>query len=510
MSENNKQPAEQTTKKTTKKKINKKPSATSSIIVAVCISLAVLIAIFGGIIIYFIFNKGENPNAENLSEFHEISTNEKGETFAKVTDDEGNEIYVKIEAKEQVNVLIIGKDRWAFNTDVMIIASYNMEDQSVTMMQIPRDTYINNTKANALLASFYNTALRTEKNTDEALKTACNNLKECLSDAFGFPINYYVMMDLNGFVDIVNVIGGSKGGIEIDVPYRMYYNDPEQNLHIDLKPGKQILDGNKAEQFVRFRSAYIEGDIGRVDAQKIFISACLAQVKKNFNITTIVGVAESVMKHVITDIPLENLLYYAKEALAVDLDKMVMITLPGIQDNSTGTWYYIVSRPSTIKIVNKYFNPHTVDIDAERFDPDGSFYDRSGSAMYSIYLTDHDKQEYSADSPEDIYIYHTGGSYSGGGSSSGTSTSTRPSATSAVVSTAKPSSSVTVTTVESDDLVSEEPEETIDSVTFDTDDTREPIGYENDNIESSVEVTEAEPAVTATAEETIETAAPIE
>ena len=72
-------------------------------------------------------------------------------------------------------------------------------------------------------------------------------------------------MDFEGFRDLIDAIGG----VEFDVPTRMYYTDPKQNLEIDLYPGKQLLDGKKAEMFMRFRqnndgTGYAEGDIGRM------------------------------------------------------------------------------------------------------------------------------------------------------------------------------------------------------------------------------------------------------
>ena len=171
----------------------------------------------------------------------------------------------------------------------------------------------------------------------------------------------------------------------------------------------QTLDGNQAEQFIRFRSGYVEGDIGRVDAQKIFIGACINKLKSSFNVTTISNIAKEVLQYVSTDIPFADLVYYAKQALSVDLGNMTMMTLPGIQGrqyNTSGTWYYFAYREGTIAAVNKYFNSYNIDITAEMFDRDGALYDNDGSYMHSVFLTPHKSEEaYTADGTDDIYIY---------------------------------------------------------------------------------------------------------
>lgn len=384
-----------------KKRVNRKPKKFVSAIVATLVSVfVVLAAVITILLVYkpdfddppsFITNDPANSDAPAIS--------------IVVTDSEGNQDEI-VRDQEQVNFLIIGKDRWAFNTDVMIIASYNVTEGAISMMQIPRDTYIDigrgNHKANSLLASFYNEALRNKES--DPLRAALDNFKKALEQVFCITIDYYAMMDLNGFVNIVDALGG----VEIDVPFRMYYWDPAQNLKIDLKKGLQTLNGNKAEQFIRFRADYIEGDIGRVDAQKLFISACLNKVKKNFNISTITAITEQVMQYVTTDIPLQDVIYYAKKAISVNLEKMTMLTIPGIQGrqyDTSGTWYYIVYRDGTISAINKYFNPYNFDVTAEIFDRNHALYDEPDTYMHSIFLTQNkDEESYTADNTEDIHI----------------------------------------------------------------------------------------------------------
>lgn len=444
-----------------RKRVNRKPKKTAAAVVAVLVALFVILAAVITILLVY------KPTYGVDLPF--MTTDETGGYGIVVTDPQGGEV-VPQRNQEQVNFLILGKDRWAFNTDVMIIASYNVTDGAISMMQIPRDTYIDvgrgNHKANSLLASFYNEALRNGEK--DPIAAAIKGMEETFEQVFCITIDYYAMMDLNGFVNIVDALGG----VEVDVPFNMKYKDPIQGLNINLKKGLQTLDGDKAEQFIRFRADYVEGDIGRVDAQKIFIGACLNKVKSSFNVSTIAKIAEEVLEYVKTDIPLQDLVYYAKKALSVDLDKMTMLTLPGIQGrqyDTSGTWYYIAYRDGTLSAVNKYFNSYNFDVTVDMFDKDNALYDSAGTYMHSIFLTEHKEEEsYTASNAEDIHIYKY--AYSSTTTTKATTTADPVTESAETTETGEPS-----VTAESTDIVTvdstgtgvhtgtEEPDETVES-----------------------------------------------
>ena len=383
-------------KKQSKVKVNRKPKKTGAIITSVILALFVVLAVVAAIVFMY------KPDYSDIPSF---LPEESGNAIV-VTDPEGNDVEI-VRDNEKINVLILGKDRWAFNTDVMIIASFNVTDGQISMMQIPRDTYIDvgrgNKKANSLLASFYNEALR--QKAADPMAYAIKGMEETFEKVFCITIDYYALMDLNGFVNIVDAMGG----VEVDVPFNMKYSDPIQGLNINLKKGLQTLNGDQAEQFIRFRADYVEGDIGRVDAQKIFISACISKLKSSFNVTTISNIVKEVVEYVETDFPVLDIVHYAKSALSVDLNNMVMLTLPGVQGrqyDKSGTWFYFTFRDGTISAVNKYFNSYNFEVTAEIFDRDGALYDEDGSYMHSVFLTPHKEEDsYTVDSADDIYIY---------------------------------------------------------------------------------------------------------
>ena len=77
----------------------------------------------------------------------------------------------------------------------------------------------------------------------------------------------------------------------------MKYTDKYQNPYIDSKKGEQWLDGEKAMQFVRYRSGYVNADVGRTNALKIFMSALLKQVKENMNVSTLSKCATEILSN---------------------------------------------------------------------------------------------------------------------------------------------------------------------------------------------------------------------
>ena len=393
------------------RKVNRKPKATTAVLIAVLISLFVVvmaIAVIGGAA--FLYEK-ENPNHHNVDEYVDYSTDENGNKYFTSIDEDGSKILHSVDdiIKNQFNFLVIGKDRAAFNTDVMIIVSYNVDDGSVSMMQIPRDSYvqvadkygnIKGGKANALLARYYNQARTTGVSYNEALTIACDNLRDAFSKIFGIPINHYVMLDLEGFVNIVDAIGG----VDMTVPSDMYYSDPEQGLYINLKKGYQNLNGDEAEQFIRFRKGYVNADLGRIDAQKLFISAFIEKVQKSFSVDTIVNIVNQLSKYVTTDVELKDMVYFAKKALSVDPNNITMFTMPGDVSGK----YYVAYRDETFEAVNTYLNPYKATLKSDKFAPDGSLYDAKGTSIYGVYTKTYSGNNqtptYSAGNSEDIYI----------------------------------------------------------------------------------------------------------
>lgn len=153
----------------------------------------------------------------------------------------------------QRRVLVMGSDVVGGNTDVMF--TVQVKDGITHILQVPRDTYVESeplgvVKANALYASA----------GPESIKTEVGRL-------VGAPVQKHLKVNL----DAVTKVADALGGVEVDVPKRMYYVDNAQGLLIDLYPGRQVLRGAELEGFLRFRHDEL-GDLGRMERQRLVLA----------------------------------------------------------------------------------------------------------------------------------------------------------------------------------------------------------------------------------------------
>lgn len=290
--------------------------------------------------------------------------------------------------KKVFNFLVMGLDKKNANTDVIMIVNLDTEKKTVSVVQLPRDTYIEcdgtGGRINTVYAHYW---LQSNPNTSykEQCRFAMEKTAESIEAALCIQIDYYALVYLDVFKEVVDGIGG----VYMNIPYDMYYVDdtPGEELYVDLKAGPQTLNGSQAEQFIRFRSGYITADIGRLDAQKMFISALLKQLKSDLTLTKAVNVAKSVIANTVTDVSVADAQYYIKQIAAIDLSKMTMVTMAGegCQAANSGAWLYAVNRKSALDIVNSYLNVYYEDIPDSIFDSGRRFTDDKDSVLLGIY-----------------------------------------------------------------------------------------------------------------------------
>ncbi len=323
-------------------------------------------------------------------------------TFSKIygmLDDDGNSQetapetkYERIEIEDHTrkegmyNFLILGRDRIALNTDVIMLVSLDTVNDTATIMQIPRDTYfeVNGTsyKLNALYASFVNQAKRGK--SSDPYSDGMVGFTEAIQQNLYIKIDYWAVVNLAGFRNIVNMLGG----VEVTVPFDMDYDDPDQDLHIHLKAGYQTLNGDQAEQFIRFRSNYVQADIGRINAQKIFMSAMLRKMKNCITVKTVATVAKTMLDYVLSSISVKDCAYFAKEALDLDLSNIRMFTMPGADaraDGNAGAWYFVMNRTDMLALINEYFNVYNSQVTEKAFDSQLAFTDEDRPHLNKIY-----------------------------------------------------------------------------------------------------------------------------
>ncbi len=325
-----------------------------------------------------------------------------------VTDAEGVTHEVNLELKEEsYNFLVLGRDKMAFLTDVMMIINVDTANNSLSVMQLPRDTYISGyitNKLNTVYSTYYTKGLNMGKDREEAERYALGEFKKLLSEALCINIDYAMAMNLQGFKNIVDILGG----VDVNVQSAMHYSDPDQGLYIDIPAGWQHLNGDQAEGFVRFRYGYAAQDLGREDAQKQFLFALLGKLKGS-NVSTLVQLADQVLSNLVKDFDGLDTMFFAKFLVGLDSSKITMFTIP---INMSGGWCVISKRAAVEKIYNHFYSDIHSDTSDEFKGEDGLYqlFDRNrifdngyGAYDYESYIYG---DEYG--SGEDIYIQRNG------------------------------------------------------------------------------------------------------
>ena len=285
------------------------------------------------------------------------------------------------------NFLLVGVDKLASLSDVMMLAQFDTVQKKVNVVQIPRDTYFFNgyygTKLNSYFASAYRTAAA--GGDADAYSSAVHALKEFYESALCVKIDYCLCVDTAGFRDVIDAIGG----VDFNVPMDMHYEDPEQGLYIHLNAGYQHLDGDKAEQFVRYRAGYAEGDIGRLNAQKRFLTAAAYQLQDRMSLQTLVDLSGVVLEYMTTDLNVAEAAYFAKEAYSVTKADISFVTLPGAATWSDSMSVYVLYKENVRRLVNSCLNVYHTEITDELLDPYGYFTNPYDSEIQYYYMSDY-------------------------------------------------------------------------------------------------------------------------
>lgn len=258
--------------------------------------------------------------------------------------------------KPYVNVLLLGVDKSEKLSDVMMVAQLNMLNNSVNILQVPRDTYINNKRSDKKLNSAYGSV--SSDNVDDKVARTMEEMQTVIDIEF----DGYVLVTTSGFRDVIDAVGG----IEYNVPADMNYDDDYQDLHIHLKKGMQILNGDKAEQYVRFRSGYASGDLGRIDAQGDFIKEAMKQILEKSNSQSAEEnnkLLRSVGNMVSTNFEIVDMLKYAPYILKIDMEKVNIMRLEGTGEYRNGISYFIADKAKNDKIIYEYFSHDTTEVD---------------------------------------------------------------------------------------------------------------------------------------------------
>ncbi|MDR3207760.1 MAG: LCP family protein [Oscillospiraceae bacterium] len=249
-------------------------------------------------------------------------------------------------------VLLVGTDQYGSNTDTLMVAALDVANGTLKIVSIPRDTQVNVTR-------------RIKKINGAMSEGGIDELKRELATVIGFQPDNYAVVNLKGFVRLVDAVGG----VDFDVPQNMNYDDPTQNLHIHLQKGFQHLDGAKAIQLMRYRSGYAMADITRMEVQQKFLKAVAKQTLQLGNLFKLGEFIDIANENLSSDLGTGEMIWFGQELMKLSADDISFYTLPvdaGYLYNSED--YALVREEEALALINETVNPYRTPRDADDLD----------------------------------------------------------------------------------------------------------------------------------------------
>ena len=311
----------------------------------------------------------------------DLNPNPEGELQNLIGGQNSNDANIK---PDFYNILVVCTDDSNGNTDTIMVLNLDIKNKECNMLQIPRDTYTDHAswdkKINSAFPQGRDTAMREGRSGEELFDAGMDSLKNSIRKTFGIAVHCYAYMELAGFRELVDIVGG----VTVDVPFNMKYDDPTPGaeIHINLSAGVQLLDGDKAEQFMRFRKnnnggGYPEGDVGRLKAQHQFIASLVKKCMK-LNFSQLSRLTEAGYKYIKTDLKPAHLVFFAKEFIEVGTENITIYTAPGeshyrytynpFKKRDDYLSYYLVYKEEMLELANGKFNAYNQDLTAANID----------------------------------------------------------------------------------------------------------------------------------------------
>jgi len=256
--------------------------------------------------------------------------------------------------------LLYGLDE-GYNVDSIMVALFDTNDRSVHIIGMPRDTKVESSRRTGLsklVASYPSGRAR-----GGGHEGGVERLSTEVASLIGFVPDFYIGINLRAFVRVIDGIGG----VTVHVPFHMRYNDPYQNLHIDIPAGTQRLSGQQALHFARFRQAD-EGfrsinDFQRIENQQTILAAVLDEMLSPRSITQIPEFIRIYQEHVYTNISNSDLVWFGADVALNGIDSFETHTIPIARTERNG-WYEVPDRDGLLELINRTINPFTRDIEA--------------------------------------------------------------------------------------------------------------------------------------------------
>ena len=256
---------------------------------------------------------------------------------------------------------VFGVDEDGYRTDVIFVLNHNSESNKTRVISIPRDTKVEWTEdQQEVMRQEKGYAVEVSKINEMTSYGGIDNIRgltiDEIENMLDIQIDNYVIVTIDAFRQIVDAIGG----VEVDVPVLdgegLHYDDNYAGLHIHLEPGVQILNGEQAEGLVRFRKGYVDGDVGRIKTQQLFLEAFAKKVTSPEIITKLPGIINTIFNTVSTDVKLSDIPSYMPYLTSIDTTSLSFNIIPGEGRYENGKSYFFTDTDAIPGFITEIFN----------------------------------------------------------------------------------------------------------------------------------------------------------
>ncbi|SCZ76151.1 LCP family protein [Acidaminobacter hydrogenoformans] len=258
-----------------------------------------------------------------------------------VQEEPSNELEKMVKEGKRINVLLIGVD--GGRSDTLMMLSYDPKHKLGNIVSVPRDTYFHVEGKDAADLRKIN-AIYGFKGDDGGAE----GVAKAVSAILGVPVHHYVKLDYKAVEAVVDVVGG----LELDVPFDMNYDDPyaDPPLHIHFEAGVQTLDGEEAVEYLRWRKnngSEGQGDLPRIERQQEFV-VTLAKKAMGLKLPMVI---KTVFDYLETDMNLGDMIYLTSVGIGVDFSKLESVTIPGDVGMKNGGSYLFHDPEETYELM---------------------------------------------------------------------------------------------------------------------------------------------------------------
>ena len=243
-----------------------------------------------------------------------------------------------------MNILLLGldsRDR-VMRADTIMLLTINRRNDEINIISIPRDMRVE-IPGRGL-----------DKINHAYAFGEVGLTRDAVENFLGVKIDYYMTTDFAGFKSTVDILGGIE--YEVETKMRYYASD----VTIELDPGLQMLDGEKALQYVRWRSDG-HGDLGRVQRQQKFLKALLEEMIAFRNVLKLHRLIPELAQNIKTDLELSQAIMLANKLKNVNVEEINTLTLPGRVGSIGGVSYVLPNEEEIHQVVERYVKGNNVE-----------------------------------------------------------------------------------------------------------------------------------------------------